>query len=104
MLGKIVAATFTVYTSPIWGGLSVVMLGKLVNRTVYDESGYVHKIHPKECLDPMKYKYSVFESKLGDMSVAPWALAFPPASIYVFGQVLCAYVAFPIHVLTVGTK
>ncbi len=104
MIVKAVAGLLTVYTSPIWGSVSVVMLGKLVNRTVYDESGYVHKIHPKECLDPMQYKYSVFERKLGDMGSALWALAFPPVSIYVFGQVLCAYATFPIHVLTVGIK
>ncbi len=102
MLGKIVVATFTVYTSPIWGGLSVVMLGKLVNRTVYDESGYVYKIQPNQRLD--SDNYSIFERKLGSMGCAPWALVFPPASIYVFGQVLCAYATFPIHVLTVGTK
>jgi hypothetical protein len=101
---KICAGILIVYTSPIWGSVSVIMLGKLVNRTIYDESGYVHKIHPKVRLDPMQYKYSAFENQLGSMGCALWALAIPPVSIYVFGQVLCAYATFPIHVLTVGIK
>lgn len=92
-----------VYTSPIWGGILLSGMGRMVNRRVEGESGIISKINPYE-FNYNNYENTMFEDALSSSGVAPWSLMFPPATIFPFANVIKGIIGFPIHVLTIGTK
>ena len=74
------------WLSPIWGLLYLNRLGKIVNRTVRDESGTIYNTETNK---PIIQPYTKFERILSSSCAMPWYLLTGPYAIILVAPEIC---------------
>ena len=90
------------WLSPIWGLLYLNCLGKIVNRTVRDESGTIYNT---ETNTPIIPPYTKFENVIKSCGAMPWYLLTGPfAIIYTSPVIYHGTISLYDHIKTKGYK